>query len=243
MRANYSLKFLASISGVLALAGCVEAVGPTTSAAPTQTTASAPVSAAGNQAIQRYNRVLARMESVSERACMTRVRVGVNCDFKVVLDTDPAKPSNAYQSLERDGRPVITFTVALLQEMQNDHEAAFVFGHEAAHHIAGHIPQMQQTATLGAVVGGGLAVLLGGGQAAVDLGTNFGGTVGARAYSKDHELEADALGARITHDAGYDPVLGAAFFERIPDPGNVFLGTHPPNAERIATVRQAAANF
>ena len=102
---------------------------------------------------------------------------------------------------------------------------------------------MRQTATLGAVVGGGLAVLLGGSQSAVDLGTNLGGTVGARAYSKEHELEADALGARITHDAGYDPVVGAAFFQRIPDPGDRFLGSHPPNAERIATVRRAAANF
>ena len=39
--------------------------------------------------------------------------------------------------------------------------------------------------------------------------------------------------------AGYDPVRGAAYFTRIPDPGNKFLGTHPPNASRIETVRQA----
>lgn len=243
MRALMRMKSVAAICSAVVISGCVETTGSAVSTAPSGPTTRSPAVASSDPAVQRYNRVLARMESVSERSCQRRVRSGVNCDFKVVLETDPDKPANAYQSLERDGRPVITFTVALLKDMQNDHEAAFVFGHEAAHHIAGHIPQMQQTATLGAVVGGGLAVLLGGSQSAVDLGTNLGGTVGARAYSKDHELEADALGARITHDAGYDPVIGAAFFERIPDPGNVFLGTHPPNAERIATVRRAAANF
>lgn len=69
----------------------------------------------------------------------------------------------------------------------------------------------------------------------------LGAAVGARAYSKEFELEADALGARIAALAGYDPVKGAAYFQRIPDPGNEFLGTHPPNAARIAVVKAVAA--
>ena len=36
--------------------------------------------------------------------------------------------------------------------------------------------------------------------------------------------------------------MGTGFFDRLPDPGDRFLGTHPPNAERkavvAATVRQ-----
>jgi len=231
--------FAAALSA-LALAGCVETTGSVP--APVSTSASS-VSNQGGISVARFNRVVARMEGVSERACRQRVRSGVNCDFKVVLDTDPRQPANAYQSQERDGRPVLTFNVALLQDMRNDDEVAFVFGHEAAHHISGHLAQTQQTATLGAVLGGGIAVLLGGGQSAVDIGTNLGGSVGARAYSKEFELEADALGARITHDAGYNPVRGAEFFNRIPDPGDRFLGSHPPNADRIATVRRTAAGF
>lgn len=39
----------------------------------------------------------------------------------------------------------------------------------------------------------------------------------------------------------YDPLRGAEFFTRIPDPGNRFLGTHPPNAARLETVRRTAA--
>ncbi|MFY0596503.1 MAG: M48 family metalloprotease [Cognatishimia sp.] len=237
---------IAAMIGAIGLSACVETTvgqgssGGNVSAA---TSTSPPAVSAGDPAIQRYNRVVARMEPIAEKACQRRVRAGVNCDFNIVLNTDPRQPSNAYQSLDRNGRPVLTFTVAILKEMQNDHEVAFVLGHEAAHHIAGHLGQMRETATLGAVLGGGLAVLLGGGQSAVEIGADLGGTVGARAYSKDHELEADALGARITHDAGYDPVKGAAFFQRIPDPGNRFLGSHPPNAERIATVHRAAASF
>ena len=71
----------------------------------------------------------------------------------------------------------------------------------------------------------------------------IGAVVGARSYSKEFELEADALGTVIAARAGFDPVRGAEFFLRIPDPGNRFLGTHPANAERIATVRRAAAEI
>ena len=71
----------------------------------------------------------------------------------------------------------------------------------------------------------------------------LGAQVGARTYSKEFELEADALGTIIASRAGYDPLLGAEFFNRIPDPGDKFLGTHPPNAERIATVRRTAAGL
>lgn len=233
-------KAITAIGAAVILGGCVE----TTGGAPVAPSTAAPaVISSTGPAATRFRRVVARMEPIAERACRQRVRSTVDCDFKIVLDTDPRQPSNAYQSVDRNNRPVLTFTAALLDEMQNDHELAFVLGHEAAHHIAGHLDEMRQTATLGAVLGGGLAVLLGGGQSAVDIGTNLGGSVGARAYSKDHELEADALGARITHEAGYDPVLGAAFFQRIPDPGDRFLGSHPPNAERIATVRRTAAQF
>ena len=120
---------------------------------------------------------------------------------------------------------------------------AFVLGHEAAHHIAGHIAATRTTAPTGAILGGALATILGGGQMAVDIGMDLGTTVGARAYSKDHELEADRLGAILTQRSGYDALRGAQFFERIPDPGDRFLGTHPPNAQRIAVVRETVAGL
>jgi len=71
----------------------------------------------------------------------------------------------------------------------------------------------------------------------------IGAAVGARTYSKDFELEADRLGTIIAARAGYNPVRGAEFFNRVPDPGDQFLGTHPPNAERVRIVQQTAARL
>ncbi|MDJ0860305.1 MAG: M48 family metalloprotease, partial [Dinoroseobacter sp.] len=110
------------------------------------------------------------------------------------------------------------------------------------------LAERQQEAQLGAMAGGILASILTSGSSAaggeiIDQAMQAGAFVGARAYSKDKELEADALGTVITARAGYDPVRGAAFFSRIPDPGDQFLGTHPPNAERIQVVRQVAAGL
>ena len=122
--------------------------------------------------------------------------------------------------------------------MVNRDEIAFALSHEAAHHIAGHIEQTQQTATTGAILGNILGNVAGLDPAGVDAATNIGGTIGARRFSKDFELEADALGARIAEAAGYDALRGVLYFQRAPDPGDRFLGTHPPNPDRIRIVRQ-----
>ena len=137
----------------------------------------------------------------------------------------------------------MAFTLALIAGARNEDELAFVLGHEAAHHIAGHIGRQQQNAVAGAVIFAGLATLSGGDASAVRNAQRLGAQFGARTYSKDFELEADGLGTIITKRAGYDPLRGAEFFTRIPDPGDKFLGTHPPNASRIETVRRTAAGL
>lgn len=191
------------------------------------------------QAQANFASVLRRVEPVAEQECKKR-SPDLNCDFKIVVDTRPGIPPNAFQTLERGGRPVIGFTASLLAEARNTDELAFVMGHEAAHHIERHLARQRESATGGAILGGILAAGLG---VPTDLGTRLGGTIGARAYSKNNELEADALGTVIAKRAGYDPVRGAQFFTRIPDPGDRFLGTHPPNAARIETVRRVNAGL
>jgi len=84
-----------------------------------------------------------------------------------------------------------------------------------------------------------LAAALGGSAQSVGAASDIGAAAGARNYSKNYELEADRLGAQMTLSGGFDPVIGAAYFTRIPDPGNKFLGTHPPNRDRIFAVRTA----
>ena len=128
------------------------------------------------------------------------------------------------------------FTIALIASVQNADELAFVMGHESAHHIAGHLDRQRINAEAGAVIFGELASLTGGGARDVATAQELGAEIGARTYSKEFELEADELGTIITYHAGFDPMLGAAFFARIPDPGDQFLGSHPPNAARLEAV-------
>ena len=59
----------------------------------------------------------------------------MNCQFVILLDTRPNQPTNTFQTLGKDGQPVIIFTLAMLAAAQNDDELAFVLGHESAHHI------------------------------------------------------------------------------------------------------------
>ena len=191
-----------------------------------------------SQRIGDFRAVVARVEPVAERTCRD-MRPRENCDFLIVIDPDDDLPPNAYQTLDRTGRPVIGFTRALVREMKNRDELAFALSHEAAHHIEGHIPQAQRSAQTGALLGVVLGSLVGLDQSGVEVAQNIGGTVGARRFSKGFELEADTLGARIAWRAGYDPERGVLYFQDAADPGDRFLGTHPPNADRIRVVRQA----
>lgn len=232
-----------AILWVLVLAGCVEPVpaGSRRPVAPRPVAPAGPVLGA-DVAARNFAAVVARMEPGVERECRARTR-GVNCDYLILVDDRPGQPPNAFQTLDRNGRPIVAFTLPLIAEARNRDELAFVMGHEAAHHIAGHIPRQQQSALTGALIFGVLTAATGGDAAAVETAQNIGGTLGARRYSKDFELEADALGTLIAWNAGFDPARGAAFFARIPDPGNAFLGTHPPNAQRVATVERTLARL
>ena len=226
---------------VFILAGCVATVEGPNPQRPTQTAGTtSPQPARAN--LNQFSTVVARMEPVAERECRQRTR-GLNCDFKIVLDDRPNQPPNAFMTLDRSGRPILAFNLGLISSVRNQDELAFVFGHEAAHHISGHIARTQQNATAGAILLGGLATLTGASASGVRTATDLGASVGARSYSKEFELEADALGTVITHRAGYNPVRGAEFFTQIRDPGDRFLGTHPPNAQRMETVRRVAAGL
>lgn len=193
---------------------------------------------APDQAARNFLTVVQRMEPVAEAYCRQVGRVP-NCDFRIVIDDRPGQGVNAFQTVDGQGRPILAFSIALIAEARNADELAFVMGHEAAHHIRGHIPKTQQSAANAAILAGMIAAASGAGQAAVAQAQQIGAGVGARSYSKEFELQADALGTEIAFDAGYDPLRGAAFFDRLPDPGDEFLGTHPPNAQRRATVIRA----
>ncbi|MEL6531983.1 MAG: M48 family metallopeptidase [Pseudomonadota bacterium] len=224
------MRILALLLLAAGLSGCV-ATAPTPTA-----------SVVGRADPSALGAVVARVEPVAERECRARVQ-GVNCDFTIFVESDPRAGVNAFQTVDPGGRPVIIVTTGLLEAVINDDELAFVIGHEAAHHIRQHIPQQVDAARRGALVFGVLAQMGGADEAGIREAAEVGATVGARRFSQEHELEADQLGTVIAARAGFDPVRGAAFFQRLPDPGNRIFSTHPPNAQRQAVVRQTAASL
>jgi predicted Zn-dependent protease len=180
------------------------------------------------------------VEPVAEALCRAETP-DQNCDFAILIDRDPRVGANAFQTVDRSGRPVIILTLGLVAILASEDELAFVLGHEAGHHIARHIPQQRESAAEGARVFGEIAMAGGANARDIRRAAQIGATVGARTYSRTAELEADAIGSAIAFRAGYDPLAGAELFTRLPDPGMQFLSTHPPNADRMRVIRRTVA--
>ncbi|GAB5437496.1 M48 family metallopeptidase [Falsiruegeria mediterranea] len=188
-----------------------------------------------------FRKVSGAVGPTAERVCRDRTR-GINCNFRIAIDLDPTAPVNAFQTLDNKGNPVVLFTIAMLADVRNPNELAFVMSHEAAHHILGHLDKQANNAAAGAEFYGDREARKGGTPDDIRQAQELGAVVGSRIFSKEFELEADALGSVIAMEAGYDPLQGAQFFFRLPDPGDKFLGSHPPNAERLEIVRLAVRN-
>ncbi|MBP1805678.1 M48 family metallopeptidase [Rubellimicrobium aerolatum] len=234
---------LAALAALLILSACGTPWGVPPDRQPDRAgavpAAAAPLSEGAARA-RAFLEVAARVEPVAERDCAIR-NPGANCDFRIVVDDRPGLPANAFQALDRSGRPILAFTGALIASVENSDELALVMAHEASHHIAGHLARQDQYATMGAAVLGQIASQTAGATPAMIRDARMlGAELGARSYSKEFELEADRLGAMVAARAGFDPVRGSLFFLRLPDPGDRFLGTHPSNGERMAVVAQAA---
>jgi predicted Zn-dependent protease len=220
---------------VAALAACV-LVAACAAPGPHSTSSTSAVSGGGSQALT-FMEVQRRVEPVAEAECARR-NPGVNCDFRIVVDDRPGMGPNAFQTLDGRGRPILGVTASLIARAANPDELALVIAHEAAHHIAGHLGQQGDQAVAGAMAYGRAAAASGASRAAVERAQSVGAQRAMWSNSKAWELEADRLGAMVAMRAGFDPVRGAEFFRRLPDPGNRGA-THPSNAERIAAVRQA----
>lgn len=238
----------AGVALVLATAGCAPvAQAPVPVVVPPQPVAMAPSAAPSPgdaaAAARSFVAVMRLMEPAVERECLNRRRTPINCDFQFVVDDRTGLEPNAFQTVDAAGRPVIGFTLSLIAAARNGDEIAFVVGHEASHHILGHLDRKNASARAGAVILAGIATASGGGAAAVRTAQSLGAELGARTYSKQWELEADYLGAVITTGAGFDPLNGAQFFMRIPDPGDRILGSHPSRAQRIEQVNRAVADM
>ena len=237
---------LTGLIGICALlSGCDERPFAATleaTYAPTLTGQTQQSFASAADARKAYVRIAGEIKPIADKLCRRRTK-DINCDFRFIVEPGKKGRSNAYQYLDEAGRPVVAFTPALIEDARNEDEIAFVMGHEAAHHIEGHILRRIRDAQATAIIFNSTAKSNGKSAREVRADTITGEEVGARIYSKDRELEADALGTQITMRAGYSAIKGSAFFARIPDPGDRFLGTHPPNAARVKIVRDTVRKF
>jgi predicted Zn-dependent protease len=227
-------RFAVYLALALSLSACVP-MGPPPGSPPPRTVA--PAGLSPEQALANFREVIDRVEPVAEQVCRKQTPDQL-CDFAIYVDRAPQSGVNAFHTIDDDGRPAIIFTIGLIAVAQNTDELAFVMGHEAGHHIGRHLPQVRASADLGAQVFTQIARAGGISDQALGEVAQIGAVVASRQFTRQAELEADAIGTRIAQRAGYDPLRGAAFFERIPEPARNFLATHPPNAQRIETVRR-----
>lgn len=239
---------LISLALVALLAACGTAYQVPQAPAPSRIPPATPVPASDparpvSRAIGDYRIVAPRIEREAEAFCREENpgRPPRHCDFELRLIDDPRLGANAFQTVRRDGRPVVAITVSLLGETGNADEIAFVLSHEAGHHIADHIAKSQAQAMTGALVLGALATLGNASEQVVSDMMDLGANLGVRAYSQSYELEADVLGAFIAARAGYAPERGAVIFTRPAlASGGGLLSTHPASPQRLATVEQVA---
>ena len=152
----------------------------------------------------------------------------------------------------------IYITRGIMAYMSSEAELAGVLGHEIGHVTARHGVRQQSAGTLTDLLGTGIEVLTGSqiaSQAAV-----VGSIALIRGYGRQHELEADRLGAEYLARVGYDPeemlsVVGILKsqeeFEkklakqegREPNIYHGLFATHPDNDRRFQEVVQAANKF
>ena len=146
----------------------------------------------------------------------------------------------------------------LLAYLDNEAELAGVLAHEVGHITARHSARQKTASITNQVVAATAYILTGSGDLAD--ASNMYGTELVRGYGREHELEADGLGAQYMYSSGYDPdslleVIGVLKdqeqFQRVKakttgKPVASYHGlyaTHPRNDQRLQTVISAASDL
>ncbi len=129
----------------------------------------------------------------------------------------------------------------LLEKAPSQDALAFVIAHEVGHTITGHIDRQTEINAKHNITFG-----LAGNYVNNDLGAliNAGYDYANGRFSRNHEREADVLGAWYAYKAGYDSVGGIDFFNKLyelhgDDAGlGKLFGSHPTLKERMARIKQ-----
>jgi predicted Zn-dependent protease len=135
----------------------------------------------------------------------------------------------------------------ILEAAETEAQLAGVMAHEIAHVAERHAAEQLTKATVANGLLGLLGQALDGrgrGEAAARIGASVGTQFMFLKFSRDHEREADRVGAGIVRSAGWDPQGMVEFFELLDrqqqrSPGSVatFLSTHPDPGSRANELR------
>jgi len=124
---------------------------------------------------------------------------------------------------------------------------AALLAHEIAHNVKKHHEATEKRRAVlqagSAAVGAALSVISG--PIAGGLTSVTASLIDYR-FSREQEMEADALGIQLMHQAGY-PLDGAVLFygklSETSEQGLSFLSSHPGGEERIAHVKKVIASL
>ena len=165
--------------------------------------------------------------------------------FKVVVD----KSINAFAL---PGGPMYIHT-GLLAAADNESQMAGVMAHEVSHVALRHgtnqasKQQMLQLPAMLASQATGSGGMLGTLSA---LGINLGANSVLLKFSRGAETEADLLGTRLMHNAGYNPAELANFFRKLEAEGGnqnklveMFMASHPNPGNRVQAVQKEAKSL
>jgi predicted Zn-dependent protease len=152
----------------------------------------------------------------------------------------PQKEINAFAL---PGGPIF-INLGTIQAAADEGQLAGVMSHEMAHvymqHSAKRISKQQWTGLLagiaGAVTGNSAAGML------ARAGIQFGAGTVLLHYSRKDESQADAVGAIIMYEAGFNPIDLAEFFSALEkqsgNGGPQFLNSHPNPGNRETAIQQ-----
>jgi beta-barrel assembly-enhancing protease len=200
---------------------------------------SAPEMAAQMGGISRNEQARALVQRTGERLASRSfaAKSPYKYSFHVLAD---ARTVNAFAL---PGGPIF-ITEGLLRLLKTEGELAAVLGHEIGHVIARHSSERlaKQQLTQGLV---GAVVIGSGDYTAGQIGQMVGGMINMK-YGRDDELESDALGIRITAEAGYDPRAMVRVMEVLAQASGgsrqpEFVSTHPAPENRAARIREEIA--
>jgi predicted Zn-dependent protease len=153
--------------------------------------------------------------------------------------------SNTVNAWCMPGGKVVVYT-GLLPITKDEKGLAVVMGHEIAHAIANHGNERMSQQMAIQMSGTALAVAMEQQPAQTaeifNQAYGIGSGLGALAYSRKHETEADKLGLCFMAMAGYDPNAAVPFWERMSKAGGgatiQLLSTHPSDANRIKDIKE-----